>query len=930
MKRIKNIFWFLFFTTCFVINTFSQIKIYDLRCEYLNNPEGVDVDNPRFYWKLKSKEQGQLQTAYRIIVASSPGQLAKNMGDVYDSKRVKSSTNTHVELNSPLQAATDYYWKVQVWDKNKQAAWSEVARFSTGLLSDQDWKGAQWIAWRSQERWQREWDERKAVEMKSLELHLPSYFGARMNMFERYNFHHTKPYDPSPLYRKEVDVKKQLVTAKAYISGIGYNELYINGKKVGDRVMEPGWTDYRKTILYSTYDVTSNFKQGENAIGVMLGRGFYGQLAVDHWGFYKNGYIGQPKLKCCFVLEYADGTSENIISDLSWKVTGGPIVYDGPHMGEIYDATKEIIDWNKVGMDDSSWDNAVEAPSPGGELKSQMCEPIRVVKTFKPVEVKPRGLGLQTMDAGRNLAGWVRFKVNAPKGTRIILYYGEKEDPRASDQPGGFQQMAYIAKGEKDEIAECHFSYKGFRYVGVVGYPKNIKIEDFEICQVNTDVETVGSFNSSNEMLNSIHTICSRAMEANLHSIPTDCPHREKNGWLGDVVTGMEFGMANYNMAALMTKFTRDIFDTQNKNGGLAIIAPNNNYNIGTSPLWSSVCVHLPWYMYKYYGDTRLFEQYWDKMELFCEWVWKNNQLKSKPAIFNDVLGDWISPHGNRSDEGVEVYTTMNFYLVLNRMAKIAKVLGKKSDVKKYLQQAQKIQEAIYKHCFDTNKGVFTGVSQSDYRQGPNAMALQYGIVKEEDKKRVEETLVNDIIKNRDYHFYGGIFTNFALWKYMPENDFTDLSYKVITNETYPGYAYMVKNGATTLWESWQDNSSHIHHFMGFVDNYLIRNVAGLDMNPSVPGYKEIIFQPRFIDELNFAQASYESINGEANIQWTRNNNTIEVLLTVPCNTTGKLILPNDVLEVLDENQQALRLLPINNKKQIELSSGRMQLTLLF
>jgi alpha-L-rhamnosidase len=765
--------------------------------------------------------------------------------------------------------------------------------------------------------------------MQCLELHLPSYFGARMNMFERYNFHHTKPYDPSPLYRKEINVKKQIVKAKAYVSGIGYNELYINGEKVGDRVLEPGWTDPRKTILYSTYDVTDNFKQGSNAIGVMLGRGFYGQLAIDHWDFYKDGYIGQPKLKCRFMIEYADGTTEDIISDLSWKVTGGPIVYDGPHMGEIYDANKEIAGWNKVGLDDSVWDNPVSAPSPGGEMKSQMCEPIRIVKTFKPIAVK-FGFAIQTIDAGRNLAGWVRFKVDAPKGTRITLYYGEKENPRASDQPGGFQQMAYVAKGEKGEVAECHFSYKGFRYVGVAGYPKKIKIEDFEICQVNSDVETVGSFSSSNEMLNSIHTICTRAMMANLHSIPTDCPHREKNGWMGDVVTGMEFGMANYNMAALMTKFTRDIFDTQNENGGLAIIAPNNRYNIGTSPLWSSVCIHLPWYMYRYYGDTRLFEEYWDKMELFCNSVWNNNQLKDKEGIFNDVLGDWCSPHGNRSDEGLEVYTTMNFYLVLNRMAKIADILGKKSDVEKYEQQAQKVQAAIYKHCYDADKGIFIGVSPSDYRQGPNAMALQYGIVKEEDKKRVEENMVRDIVEKRDYHFYGGIFTGFALWKYMPENDFTDLTYKVITNETYPGYAYMVKNGATTLWEHWKDQSSHIHHFMGFVDNYLIRHVAGLDINPVTPGYKEIIFQPRFINELNFAKADYESINGYAAIDWKRNDNKIDVTLKIPCNTTGILILPDEVSQVLDDKQHSLKLLSKHGKREVKLMSGIHQFILLF
>ncbi|MFA5330285.1 MAG: family 78 glycoside hydrolase catalytic domain, partial [Prolixibacteraceae bacterium] len=425
----------------------------ELRCEYLKDPQGIDMPDPRFYWKLQSDEPGQFQTGYRIIVASSKENMDKNLGDMFDSGKKSSSQSIHIVYKGkPLKAASDYFWKVMVWDRKKIAsAWSETSTFSTGLFAVNDWNGAQWIAWRTQKKWETDWWKRKEVELQCTEWYLPSYFGARMSMWERYHFH-DNPYDPAPLYRKEFRATKEIKSAKAFISGIGYNELFVNGQRIGDHQLDPGWTNYKKTILYTAYDVTKNFQKGENTIGVMLGRGNYGMLAVDHWGFYKKeGYIGQPKLMCRFKITYTDGSEENMVSDLSWKVTGGPILYDCPHMGELYDATKEIPDWNKNGFNDASWDKVESAPSPGGALKAQLCEPIRIVKRTGPVKVERKDRDTYWADAGTNMAGWIRLRVNAPRGTRIGIYYGENEDPRDHGQPGGYQQMAYVAKGVKDE-----------------------------------------------------------------------------------------------------------------------------------------------------------------------------------------------------------------------------------------------------------------------------------------------------------------------------------------------------------------------------------------------------------------------------------------------------------------------------------------------
>ena len=876
----------------------AGIKPENLKCEYLNNPEGIDMPDPRFYWQLKSGEEGQFQTAYQILVATSQEKLDQNFGDAFDSKKIKSNQNTHVVYKGKkLDPAANYFWKVKVWDKKGKASeWSETATFSSGLFSDDDWKNAQWIAWKTQEEWETKWWKRKEIEQKCLETSLPAYFGARMSLWERYFFHSENPYDPAPLFRKEFSLEKEVKSAKAFVCGIGYHELYINGKKVGDHVLDPAWTNYKKTAFYVAHDVTDYVKKGLNAVGVMLGRGNYGSLAIDHWGFWKKGgYIGQPKLKCLIKITYTDGSEKFVNSDLSWKVTGGPVLYDDPHMGEIYDATLEIPGWNTPGLDDSSWNKVQAAMLPGVALKAQLCEPIRVTGKTKPVDLQIRGWRKEIWgDAGTNMAGWIRLKVNAPKGTQIVIYYGEDENVMDASQAGGLQQMAYVAKGEPGEIAECRFSYKGFRYFLIKGHTNPVTKDDIEICQVNSDVDPVGDFTCSSDIINGIHKMSKKAMISNLHSIPTDCPHREKNGWMGDAVTGIEMGMGNFNMAAIITKFIGDIYDGQDdKTGGLATIAPDNSYSKGRSPLWGSAGVHLPWYMYNYYGDTRIIEKYWDNMKAYVQSVWLLNEDKNKLGIFTDVLSDWATPTGNQSDDGDEVYATMNFYLVLQRMATMGKVIGKKQDVVDLQHQAKKVNEAIHRYCFDREQIRFKGLDSTGYRQGPNALALQYGIVKPEHYDSILSGLIYDIKVERKHHIYGGIFTGLALWELLPNTGNAQLAFDVAVNENFPGYAFMLKNGATTLWEHWEDRPSRNHYFHGYVDNFFYRHLAGITYDNSMSGFKKIVFQPKFVEGINSAKASYNSIHGEIKAGWVRDSNgVVEYIVSIPANCEAEVVLP--------------------------------------
>ena len=897
------------FSTLMTITVDAHFEAANLRCEYLRDPMGIDMQDPRFFWQLSSDEDGQRQTAYRILVATSAALLERDEGDVYDSGKKHSGKNTHiVYAGKPLHAATAYYWKVKVWDVNRKASgWSRAATFITGLFTEADWKGAQWISWRPQEEWATEWWRKKSVEAACLEWGLPSYFGGRMNMWERQHFFDDRPYDPSPLYRKEFYAPKRVIRATAFISGLGYYELYINGQRVGDQVLDPGWTNYKKTVLYATHDVTGQFREGSNAVGVMLGRGFYSQLAYDHWWFYrKDGYIGQPKLICRIRVQYEDGSNEDLVTDLSWKVTGGPVVYNGPHMGEIYDATREVPGWDQPGFNDAGWAMVQPAPSPGGKLTAQLCQPIRRVSTYRPSLVRPNGgwRGGYYVDAGTQLAGWIRLRLDeAKKGDRILIYFGEHKDPMETGQPGGFQQMGYIARGQPGEVVECRFSYKGFRYAKIFGYDGKLTSDDVDIIEVHSDVPKVGDFSCSSELANATHEIAVKSLRYNLHSIPTDCPHREKNGWLGDAVTGMEFGMANYDLAALMTKFTRDIFDTQDPDGGLAIIAPDNHYNRGKSTLWSSAAVHIPWYMYMYYGDTRLFETYWDAMMKWIRFSWENNNMKDKDGMFEEVLGDWVTPLPDKDRQkpgGNATQASMNFYLVLQRMVHMAGILGKEADQRELAAQAERVRRGINRWCYEPAKAEYTGIIPYDeYVPVLNLNALDYGIVPEEDRERVEERLIRNIVEEKQNHLYGGIFAVHSAYEYLPLNGYADLAYRMIVEPTWPSFGWMVGRGATTLWEGFTDKSSNIHHFMGAYDNFYYRHLAGINFDPSEPGFRKIVFRPNFIAELAYVKATYLSIQGRIEASWKLTSpGTYEYRISIPPNCFSEVVLPGGTREL--------------------------------
>jgi alpha-L-rhamnosidase len=356
-----------------------------------------------------------------------------------------------------------------------------------------------------------------------------------------------------------------------------------------------------------------------------------------------------------------------------------------------------------------------------------------------------------------------------------------------------------------------------------------------------------------------------------------------------------------------MTKFTRDIIDTQDKEGRLSIIAPDNNYCTGLSPLWSSAVVHVPWYMYTYYGDKRLFEQYWNPIKLWAQSVWKYNQLKDKPGIFSDVLSDWNSPYGNNSLEGGEVYSSMNFYLVLKRLETMALVLNKKEDAISFASQAETVKIGVNRWCFDSVNVAYHGLKPTDYRQGPNAMALKFRIVPEEFREKILRGLLESLEKTHDYHIYGGVFTVHTLFELLPQLGKSELAYKLAVQDTYPSFGFMLKNGATTLWEAWADESSHIHHFFGSIDNFFYRYLAGININENATGFSKILITPHFVENLNNASASYESINGLISSSWEKTGNSgYRLDVKIPANCTAEIVLPVALSEVMINGKKAI------------------------
>ena len=803
---------------------FAQQAPKGMKIEYLENPVGIDIVRPRFSWLTEHTDRGQKQTAYQIVVSLKP---EVKVGDQWDSGRVESDSPVNAVYNGkPLESGQAYYWRVRWWDKaGKPSPYSDSASFETGLLGAKDWKG-KWIGGGGQ-------------------------------------------------LRKEFVLKGQPLRARAYICGLGYYELRINGRKVGDHVLDPGWTTYQRRVLYVTYDVTEYLRQGNNTIGVMLGEGWFKsralllQLSIDTQGGEKHA---------------------EILSDNTWKANPGPIIADSIYDGETYDARLETPGWDKAGFVDAKWKPAVTVDPPKGEVSAQMMPPIRVIDTITPVKMTSPKPGMYVFDMGQNFSGWVRLRVRGPRGAEVKLRHAELlyddgtlnvENLRAAKATD-----IYTLRGEGTEEYEPRFTYHGFRYVEVTGYPGAPKPGDVVGRVVHSAVASTGAFAASTPILNDIQHLVYWGLRSNLHSVPTDCNQRdERMGWMADAHLAAESAIYNFDIAAFYTNFLRDIHDVQGSDGTVTDTVPHQFGSRPADPAWGSAYPLLTWYMYLYYGDRRILEEHYAGIKAWTDYLRKRSE---DGVVYYYSFGDWVPVEKTPG----ALVSTFYYCWSADITARAAIILGKTDEADVYLKLAAAIRQAFHKQFFNPGTGTYADGSQT-----ANLLALYLNMAPDDLRSAALSDLTGDIIYTHDTHLTTGIVGTKYLLPLLTRSGRSDLAYELATQTTYPSWGYMLSKGATTLWELWQyktgpSMNSHNHPMYGSVGAWFYSALAGINPDPVEPGFQKIRFEPQVVRDLRWASGSMETVRGLVASSWTRDGQRLKLDVTIPVGSTAEIVVP--------------------------------------
>ena len=851
--------------------------VNNLTCEYLQNPLGIDVPDPRLSWKLSSGHRGEVQTAYQILVASSKDALVADKGDLWDSGKVMSDQSVHVPYaGSKLTSGAGCWWKVRVWScSGNPMSWSEPAFWTMGLLSPNDWKG-KWIA--------------SDVETLPIQER-----GAPVIL-----------QDQSLLFRKPFKVSKPVKSAFTCTCGLGFFELYMNGKKVGNEVLQPGFTKYDKRALYITNDVTDFLKSGGNAVGVMLGNGWYNSQPTDAWDFDKAPWRKTPRLLFQMTIEYTDGTSETIVSDGTWKTAEGPIIFDSIRNGETYDARMEKPGWDTAEYSDNDWEPVLSVDGPTANLIAQKTPPVRVKNVIDPVSISEPKPGVFVFDFGQNLAGWGRLEVSGPAGTTVTIKYDERmTDDGLLNQSnahlvrsGSFQTDTYILKGEGVETWEPRFVYAGFRYAQVEGFPGMPTTESLRACVVHTDFDDSSNFECSNGLFNRIQHCAKWAYVGNFLGYPTDCPHREKNGWTGDAQIAAEMGFFNYNPAASYTKWIDDFDDALADNGDLPGIVPTSGWGYGIGPAWDSAYILIPWYMYLYCGDKRILSSHYKGFKCYVDFLTR----RAEGHIVNYGLGDWCPPIGDASNfKSPNALTSTGYYYIDTLIvSKIAKMIGNEEDAKKYSELAEAIRAAFNEKFYDKARGYYAGDCQTS-----QCTALYQGLAAQEEESKILEVLIKEI-NNAKGHLDCGILGTKYIMHVLTDRGRADIAYNIATQRTFPSWGYWIEQGATTLWENWEGSASRNHIMFGDISAWFYEAIAGINPDPDNPGFKHIIIKPNLVGDLKWARAEHISMYGRICSSWSKDDNGFILNVEIPANTTATIYIPSVFLQEISEGGQPL------------------------
>jgi len=855
----------------------QSLEIDQLKTDNQITPLGFDNPVPEFSWILKSSQRGTAQTAYELTVSDNESKLES--GNYWQSGKIEGNQTFGIPYaGKPLKSFTRYFWKVRVWDENGKASdWSIPSWFETSMMNASDWK-AKWIS------------DQIPLPEKDEDFYLET---------------------PNPLLRKEIKLKKEVKSARLYIAGLGYSIAYINGQRVGDHMLDMPWTQFDKQVTYNTFDVTEMLTKGENAIGLMLGNGWYNPepfKLFQRWNLRDELTVGKPVVKAQLRITYSDGSTETIITDKSWKAGAGPILKNSVYLGELYDARLEQDGWNNRNFKDKSWQTAKVEAGPKGELIARYIPPVRATKILNPIKMTEPEPGVYLFDFGQNFAGVARLKVSGPAGTTVTMRSGEdihadgslnfltviagqlKAMWNADGGPGcpkdPMMVNTYILKGEDDEVFTPEFTFSSFRYVEVSGFPGKPDLNSIEGLRMNTDLRETGSFQCSNEMFNQIQEVTKWTFLSNVFSVQSDCPAREKFGYGGDIVATAEAFSYNFDMNNFYRKAMQDFVNDVRPNGGMTEIAPNmgiNSQSMGGEtgpPGWQLAFPFGLKVLHDYYGDLSVVKK---------NYPFLKNQVEFMRSVAPDhIVEKCISDHESIDPRPIALSATAFYYHHVKILHEFAEILNKKEDIENYGKLASNIREAFVKTFLKTGTGVFDNGTQA-----AQLFALYYDLVPENEKASAIDHLLLEIYNKHKGHLSTGIFATKYMFDFFREENRNDVSYSIANQRTFPGWGDMLAHGATTLYESWQYPDtvySQNHPMFGSISEWYYKSLLGI--NASSPGFRTFEIKPQPAGDLTWAKGYYDAVVGRISSEWSIEGTSFNLKVSVPANARARIYVP--------------------------------------
>lgn len=877
------------------ISVFAAEKttVKELVCEYHTNPIGIDVQKPRLCWQIESTAQNVLQSAYEVKVTNQSGKALWNSG------KVNLPQSVDVVYEGPaLKSMQRVLWQVRIWDnKGKATAWSAPASWEMGILEPESWK-ASWITLGSE----------------------PDVKGSK----------------PAQYFRKDFTAAKKVQSARVYVTSHGLYQLFLNGKKVSADLFTPGWTSFNKRLQYQTYDVTSML-QAKNSIGAIVGDGWYrGNIG---WSS-KNGYYGS-KLALLVQLQitYTDGTSELVCTDQNWKASNGSILESDIYNGETYDARKDMPGWNSAGFNDSQWEKATVTDQPKNILVAPQGVAVKAIEEIKPIKLITTPKGEVVFDMGQNMVGWVRLKVQGKKGDQVTLKFAEVLDKEGNFYTDNLRKAKctdnFILNGSGEEVFEPHFTFHGFRFVKIEGLSAQPSLDQITGVVIHSDMTPTGSFACSNPMINQLQHNIQWGQKGNFLDVPTDCPQRdERLGWTGDAQVFSMTAAFNFNVAPFYTKWLRDVAIDQLPSGRVPHVIPDVLNGAGGSTAWADVSVIVPWTTYLVYGDKRVLEVQYSSMKAWVDYM-KDRAGDGNLWLGDTHYGDWLAFASNRSDytgatTEKDLIATAYYSYSSGLLARIAAIIGKNDDAKKYAQLSEDIKKAFQKE-FVTPAGRLVSHTQTAY-----CLALAFNLLPQDLVPKAAKFLADDVKKMG--HLTTGFVGTPLLCKTLSAYGYDDLAFMLLNRKEYPSWLYPVTQGATTIWERWDGQkpdgtfqdvgmNSFNHYAYGAIGEWLYHYVAGLDIDPENPGYKHIILAPHPGGGLSNAAVEFNSVYGKVKSAWKLDGTDFVYDVTVPANTTATVTLPAAKADQVTLNGQAAKadLKQAGNAVTLNIGSGNYQ-----